>query len=236
MKKFLLVLLMIFSAGAIVACDEDDDGDISQEVQGESRVRAVHASPDAPSVDVLLNDQVVLEEVAYTQSSDYLSVSDGMNNIKVNASGTDTTVIDSDVDLVDGTDYTVLAINFLEMISPLILIDDNSEPAEGNVKIRVVHAAPSAPNVDVYVTGAADDLETSDPVLEDVPFGVASGYLEVPAADYRIRVTIAGTTDVAIDTGETPLSFFSGQIRTAVALDADGGGAPFSLLLLEDLN
>lgn len=235
MKNLVISFLLILSSGLMTACDDDDDRDLSSS-QGESSVRAVHASPDAPSVDVLVNNDVVLEDVAYTQSSEYLAVPYGTNNIKVNAAGTDTSVIDADVNLAADSDYTVIAINFLDMISPLVLEDDNTEPDEGIIKIRVVHAAPSAPNVDVYVTSAAAELDSVEPVLQDVPFGIASNYLEVPAADYRIRVTVTGTTDVAIDTGEVPLSFFSGQIRTVVALDADGGGAPFSAIILEDLN
>ena len=47
-------------------------------------------------------------------------------------------------------------------------------------------------------------------------------------------MTPAGTKTVVIDSGTLTLS--SGQVRTAIAVDAPGGGAPFDLLLLQDLN
>jgi hypothetical protein len=61
-----------------------------------------------------------------------------------------------------------------------------------------------------------------------------AGYLEVPAGDYQVRVAPAGTKVVAIDSGTLTLE--SGDVRTAIAVDTPGGGAPFDLLVLADLN
>jgi hypothetical protein len=67
-----------------------------------------------------------------------------------------------------------------------------------------------------------------------VEFGDVADYIEAPAGDYQVRVTPAGTKTVVIDSGTLALSI--GQVRTAIAVDAAGGGAPFDLLVLEDLN
>jgi hypothetical protein len=47
-------------------------------------------------------------------------------------------------------------------------------------------------------------------------------------------VTPTGSKTVAIDSGALTLA--SGQVRTAIAVDAAGGGVPFDLLLLQDVN
>jgi hypothetical protein len=228
--KFKLMTLLLAATALTAACDDDDNTG----PEGEARVRVVHASPDAPSVDVLLDDAKVLSDVPYLAASDYLAASADDHNLKVNAAGTATTVIDADVTLADGTDYTVIASGLVAEITPIVLVDDNSTPAAGNARVRAIHGAPGAPAVDIYVTAPGADLEAAVPVLTGVAFGDVADYLEVPAGDYQVRVTPAGTKVVAIDSGALTLE--SGQVRTAIAVDAPGGGAPFDILLLADLN
>jgi hypothetical protein len=230
MKLKLLTLLL--AARALTAACSDDDNDTGPE--GQARLRVVHASPDAPAVDVLVDDAAALSNVEYLTASDYVELADGAHNVKVNAAGTSTTVIDADVDLADGTDYTVIASGLLDAIQPIVLEDDNSTPAAGTARVRAIHGAPSAPAVDVYVTAPGADLEAASPALSNVAFGAVADYLEVPAGDYQVRVTPAGTKTVVIDSGALTLT--SGQVRTAIAVDAPGGGAPFDLLILDDLN
>jgi hypothetical protein len=227
--KFLTLLLAATAMTA--ACSDDDD---NTGPDGESRVRVVHASPDAPDVDVLVDDAEVLGDVPYLAASDYLEVPPGPRNLKVNAAGTATTVIDADVTLTDGTDYTVIAAGPVSGIAPIVLQDDNSDPAAGNVKVRAIHGAPGAPAVDIYITAPGADIQSETPALTGVEFGDVADYIEAPAGEYQVRVTPAGTKTVVIDSGTLILA--SGQVRTAIAVDAVGGGAPFDLLLLPDLN
>jgi hypothetical protein len=229
MKLKFLALLLAASTLSGACSDDDNTGP-----EDEARVRVVHASPDSPDVDVLLDDAEVLTDVPYLTASAYLDAPAGERNLKVNAAGTTTTVIDADVSLADGTDYTVIASGLAAAIEPIVLEDDNAAPAAGNVKVRAIHGAPSAPAVDIYVTAPGADLTAETPALGGVEFGDVADYIEAPAGDYQVRVTLAGTKTVVIDSGSLTLA--SGQVRTAIAVDAAGGGGPFDLLVLSDLN
>jgi hypothetical protein len=218
---------------ALTACDPIS-ANSPEPVAPTGQLRVLHASPDAPNVDVYVDGARVLSDVPYKVASGYLEVPAGARRIEVKAAGTSTTVIDVSPTLAANAIYTAIATGLVADIAPLLLTDDLAAPGSGNVKVRVVHGAPSAPEVDVYVTAPGADLGTATPVLTDVPFEAASPYLEVPAGTYQVRVTVANTTNVAIDTGALTLT--AGQIRTAVAVDAPGGGAPFSVVLLADKN
>lgn len=221
--------VLALASTALVACS-DDDSTAPAEI---ARVRVVHASPNAPNVDVLVDNATVLTNVAYRAASAFLEVDAGTRRLRVNATGTTTTVIDANVPLVNGAAYTVLATGLLAGIQPVVAQDNLTDPAAGQVKLRVIHAAPAAAGVDVYATTPTADINTATPVLTNVGFRAVSDYLSVPAGTYRLRVTPTGTKTVAID---ATVTLTAGQIRTVVATDAPGGGAPLAPVVLADKN
>jgi len=201
------------------------------------RVRVLHASPDAPAVDVLVDGAKVLENLPYKEYSEYLALPAGTHEIRVNVTGTTTTVLQASPSIAAGADYTAIAVGFAgktPALKLLLLQDNNTLPAGNNIKVRVVHGAASAPGVDVYVTTPFETLDGKTPALSNVPFEAASGYLEVPASLYQARVAVAGTKTIAIDSHR--LVTWPGIIRTVVAVDSKGGGGPFELLVLPDRN
>lgn len=198
-----------------------------------ARVRVVHASADAPDVDVDVNDAEVLGDVGFGTASGYLELLGDTYNVKVAAANTESVVINADVTLEAQTDYTVLAVNTVAQIEPLIVEDNNTAPADGNIKVRLIHGASQAGLVDIYIIAPGADISGLDPAIEDFAFKDNSGYLEVPAGNYQVRITLADTKTVAIDSGALTLA--AGVVRTAVALDPPPGG-DFGALLLEDLN
>ena len=178
-----------------------------------ARVRVVHASPDAPAVDVYADGAKVLTNVAFKGSSDYLSVPAGPHNFKVFATGanpaTGTAVINADATLEAGKDYTVVAIGKVADIKPLVLVDNNAAPVAGKAHVRVVHASPDAPAVDIAVKGGAV-------LVPNLAFGKDAGPLPVDAGTYDLEVRAAGTTTVALPINGVQLA--AGKIYTVFAV------------------
>lgn len=207
--------------------------------QTSGRIRVLHGSPDAPAVDILVNGTVVIEALPYREYTEYLPVPAGAQEIRVNVTGTTTTVLRANPTVMAGVDYTAIATGFATpartpALDLLLLRDDNTLATDNRVKLRVVHAAASAPAVDVYLTTPFETIRDKQPGLANVPFGGVSPYLTVGVQLYQARVAVAGTKTVAIDSHR--LVTWNNMIRTVVALDNRGGGAPFELLLLPDRN
>jgi hypothetical protein len=67
---------------------------------GGARVRVVHASPDAPAVDILVNDGAAFENLSFEGISDFVEVPAGTYNVKVVPAGATTPVVfEADLEL-----------------------------------------------------------------------------------------------------------------------------------------
>lgn len=162
--------------------------------QGKAKVRVAHLSPDAPNVDVWVDDSRVLENVPYKTFSQYLELLSGSYRVQVTPAGsTAPVVIDAMLDLNANEAYTVAATGLLGAndIKPLVLQDDLEFEAN-NAKVRFVHTSPDAPAVDIAVAGG--------PVLfSNIEFRSASVYLSVAPGAYNLEVRVAGTNTVALN-------------------------------------
>lgn len=232
MKRLLLVL-PVFFLPLLAGCWLNDDDDATLEVSGPTAsIRILHASPDAPNVDVFVNDDEVLSDVGYKDASGYLDVPADGFDVAIHAAGTDTSVLDlQDVQLTPDTEYTVIAANVADELEAIQLDDTVTDPASGELAVRVVHAAPQAPIVDVYVTAPDAALADETPAVDDAAFSDASDFLMLPAGDYRIRVTPGDSTDLLFDSGSVSLN--EGDKLTIVAVQADENSvSPITLVAL----
>jgi hypothetical protein len=210
--RFFSILVALVPALVLSSCSDDNDNPVAPAPQ--ANVMAVHASPDAPGVDLLVDGAIVGTNLQFPSNTAYLGVAGGTRNIKVNVTGTSTTVIEANLPVTGGITYSVFAIDSVTTIDALVLTDDLTAPAAGKAHVRFIHLSPNAPAVDVAVTGG--------PVLfPNQSFKGYTAFTPVDAGTYDLEVRLAGTTTVVLPLPGIALT--AGKIYTVFAKGFVGG-------------
>jgi len=147
-------------------------------------VRVIHASPDAPAVDVYVNGSKVVENLAFGAGTDFASLPSGNDReiqIVPTGSSVDDAIFDTKVDLGPGKAYDVVAVGMADDIDAIVENVDLSAVPEGQARVRVMHAAPDVDGVDVVVTDGPD-------LFTGVDFKDTTDYQVIDAGTYDIQV------------------------------------------------
>jgi hypothetical protein len=140
--------------------------------------------------------------------------------VKVNVAGTATTVINADLPVTAGGNYSVFANGQVASINALVLADDLTTPAAGKAHVRFIHLSPDAPAVDVAVTGG--------PVLfADKSFRQYTAFTPVDSGTYDLEVRPAGSSTVVLALPGVTLQ--NGKIYTVFARGLLGGSGAQAL-------
>ena len=229
-----IVLLCIFGASC---------GSSSSTAQ----YRVVQAVPDAlGNFDISVNGKNVFTNVAFGATEPtfgYQTVSTGSDPIAVSQTGGTTPVIGStSMNLIAGTQSTVLLTGLYAAPTAIVLRDNNTAPLSGRAELRIVDASPSAPaSLDIYIVAPGIDITERPPTISALQFGEQSPYQDLTvgkSGNAQVMVIVTQTGDPT----KTQLlnqiyTLSASQIRTLVLVDASGGGA-ISVIPLElnDLN
>ena len=240
MTRLLSRGLVAASVLALAACS-GDNGSVITPPPSTAQLQVVHASADAPEVNVLVNGQVpeALAGVPFQAASPYLELEAGSIDAAVNAilaDGSEVEVLAAPgLALEADIAYTVIAAGSTSDLlaaadgNPLqlfLLTRPVQESIDG-VRIQVLHGSPSAGGVDVYVSAPDAELGTLTPAT--FAFGGVLDLETVPADEYRIRITPAGVETVVFDSGAVALP--NGADLSIIAVDNVGPGAsPVALL------
>jgi hypothetical protein len=221
MKK----LAHIFSLGlalvainmfAVSCSDDDETNPIGSSTPQTAEVLIVHASPDAPGVDIFVDNQgPAVSNLTFPTNTGYVALNAGTRNVKVNVTSTTTTVINADLNLDPNGAYTVFAIDSVASIEPLVLADDLTAPAAGKAHVRFVHLSPDAPPVDIALANGGAV------VFGNVAFKGFDGFTPLDAGTYDLEVRVAGTGTVVLPLPGIMLD--AGKIYTVFAKGFVGG-------------
>ncbi|MFC7045212.1 DUF4397 domain-containing protein [Halobacteriaceae archaeon GCM10025711] len=226
-----MLLLVGYAGGFAVAQDETTTPDEDEATGNETRVRAAHLSPFLPAIDVSVEREPIAENLSFPQVSEYELVEPGESDFEIQLNSSGDEIFETETTLDEGTNYTVIAVatvteNDTIDFQPALLRDDFEVPDEDNASIRVVHASPDTPAVDVTVAG------TNETVADNLTFREGSDYVTVPAGN----VTLELREEAEDDSGEIVERFNTtlsgGTVSSAFAvgyLDPDDAPVDFPL-------
>ena len=195
-----------------------------------SYINVVHASPDAPGVDLLLNNTIVGTNLMFPNNTGYLEVNSKTSNVKVNVTGTSTTAIEADLLFDAYKNYSIFAVDAVSNISALVIEDDLTPPAPGSAHVRFIHLSPDAPAVDITLTDGTV-------VFGDYSFGEYSDFIQLGADTYDLQVRLAGTATVVLDL--PGITVQDGRIYTVFAkgfVTGSGNDALGAEIILNNIN
>jgi hypothetical protein len=222
-------VLVLIGALTLTACQPEDRNPFSPPAEV-GRLRVVHASPDtvnAKAVNFLIDGVPVAANQSYRAATAYLPALAGSRQVLIRRTADTTFVVANQaVTVAASADYSVLATGLGPDLAALVLTDDNSFVYTIGT-VRVVNASPGIGTVDVYITPPGADLTTQTPVATSLAYRAATANLALLADTAQVRFTATGTKTELL-TGPKLKAQNSFQIWTVVALDAAGGGTPFT--------
>ncbi len=193
---------------------------------GDSLVRFVNAVPGGQTVDAYLDNTLAKAGIAPLSSTTEVQVPSGTRQIRVTSAGNGATnLIASNVSLSNAS-YSYVVYGVPGTLQTLLLQDDTSGVNNNNVRYTVVHAAPGAGAVDVYVTTPTADLTTAAPTVSNLTAGNFQTIGGTPSGSYRVRVTPTGTKNVVIDSGAAGVTLAPGSVYNIYATQAGTVAAP----------
>lgn len=217
-------------AAALALAGCGGGGDLDNELA----LRVIHASPDAPAVNLLIDAAVVRAAVDYKSGTGYIYLTPRTYQLGIEAllPQGNLTVLDEARALAAGTQFTALVVGKAgDDTLDWLRIDRPFEPIpSGRLRVEIVHAAPDAPLVNVTLVsataGAVPALQTALSYK-----GTSGRQLIDPAGDYIVEISLAADPDAVLFRASS-LSLNAGRdLLFVVVANTATGPSPVSLVL-----
>lgn len=194
-------------------------------------VRVVHAVPAGPTVDIFADDQRVFDGIAFKEVTPYREVNAERAAFTMRTTGAPATepIARNSEGLDDGDHYTVFAVPDDGATAILRVVkDDNAAPAPGKARVRVVHAARDAGELDLM------SADRKDPLVDGVNFQTVSSYNDIDPVTGPLTVRPEGKATPLVTLNDTALA--AGRSYTLVVVGKAPGNRGLEAFVIEDVH
>ena len=193
--------------------------------EGAVAMRAVHASPDAPAIDVLVDDQPIAEGAEFPAVGGYFEGQGETFDIQVVPAGGGEPIIRAKRQFDPGTSHTLAVIGSGDEVRLDPFVDRIERPPDGEANWRFLNLVVGAPGFDVVVPNRQEFFRGTE-------FGEQSRYRAIRPGTFEVILQRGGTNQRVLSFQDVPLE--AGTVYSALAVGAFEGDPEPSLLLAED--
>ncbi len=192
-----------------------------------ARLRVLNVSVGYESLDLYTNDGTTpadvqrLTGIANGTASAYTPMTAASYTLNFRKTGASGTLLSQQATFVEDTHATYVAWGNTNRFALQPISDDEEAAKDGYTRLRVLNTT-SSNTLDIYLTGAGDELDDVAPVVREVAPGNFPNGILVPSGSYRLRVTGTGDKkDLRLDVPAVELE--STAVVTLVVTDTPGG-------------
>lgn len=197
-------------------------------------IRVVHASPDAPAIDILVDGQPIAQSLAFGTATEYAALAPGDHQIQAVPTAGGAPLIDETITVGGWAAYILAAVGPLADLQLQFHEVDVAETAPGQARVRLLNAVPDAPAIGLGVAGSDDLLadavvfgavsgdQSQEQMADGAGLGAVSGYQNVTPGTYDLEVHASDTGETLLQAPQVRLD--AGQVYDVIALGqvADG--------------
>ena len=194
--------------------------------EASASLRFVHASPDAPAVDILVDSQPVAQGLEFGAVTEFAPVSDGDHTLQVVPAGeaAASALVEETIETGENSAYTVAVANLLNALELNVVESNLDDLPEDEARVRLVNLSPDDESVNLAEVGG-------DVWFDDIEFGETSDHRNVAEGAYDLEIRIhdgdialVSASGVQIDRGTEETLYLIGsqssdslQVLTLVA-------------------
>lgn len=219
---------LVFLAGIAVifgsSCLNADNSNIVPPV---ASFGLVNASPNSPGLDVFLNSDFVTENLTYGNDTGYYAVIPGTYVLRLNETGTVTTLATANVSMAGGVAYSIFASDSASTMNLSMTEDNTTTPPADSIRVRFLNFSSNAPSADLLKDGAILFADRGYNGVSTQP--TQDDFITLKSGTFSFTVQKSGTTDVLIPA--TSLTLEGGKIYTLYLRGFMGAIGPQTLVL-----
>jgi hypothetical protein len=197
-----------------------------------ARIRVLHTSPDAPAIDVAIDDCTTLNALSYSDVTDYVEISPERHEIQVLMAGqhdpADVLASLRTLKLRPDQAYSLAVVGELQNLREILFEDSLKAPVPGQRKarLRLFHASVDAPALDLAIDGGPT-------LFEEVGFTLVTPYIELDAGTKDLQLRRTHHDEVLATLHGYPLS--GDGVYSLIALGRLEGQPAFTIMPIVEL-